>query len=164
MDNEKIIIANWKMKLNLKETLELAKNIETKFKDFKKGEIAVCPNFISLLEVAKILKNSRISLGAQDVFWEKKGAYTGEISPSLLVEAGCKYVITGTPPITQCQETLIAFANGDVNDGLPFLNSPNAFFKTREPCSASREMRLLHSLLEPAKPASKRARSACFGT
>ncbi|MEA1963222.1 MAG: triose-phosphate isomerase [Patescibacteria group bacterium] len=95
MNDEKIIIANWKMKLNLKETLELAKNIKTKFKDLNGGEIAVCPNFISLLEVAKILKNSRIKLGAQDVFWERKGAYTGEVSSGLLVETGCEYVIIG---------------------------------------------------------------------
>ena len=94
MKNEKIIIANWKMKLGLKETLELAKDIKEEFKDFKDGEIAVCPNFISLIEVKKIF-GSLIKLGGQNVFWEGKGAYTGEISPSLLVEAGCEYVIIG---------------------------------------------------------------------
>ena len=95
MNNEKIIIANWKMKLNLQETLALTKNIKAKFKDFSGAEIVVCPNFISLLDSAKILKNSKIDLGAQDVFWEQTGAYTGEISPGLLVETGCKYVIIG---------------------------------------------------------------------
>ncbi len=95
MHDEKIIIANWKMKLNLKETSDLLKKIKVKFKNVKKGEIAICPNFISLLEAKEILKKSNIKLGAQDVFWEGSGAYTGEISPSMLEEAGCKYVIIG---------------------------------------------------------------------
>ena len=91
----KIIIANWKMKLNLSTTRELAKKIKAKFQDFTGGEIALCPNFISLLQVKDILKGSDIKLGAQDVFWEGEGAYTGEISPGMLAEAGCKYVIIG---------------------------------------------------------------------
>jgi triosephosphate isomerase len=95
MSEEKIIIANWKMKLGLAETLSLAKKINSKFKGFTEGIIAICPNFISLMEVKKIFKGSKIKLGAQDVFWEGKGAYTGEISPSMLVEAGCDYVIIG---------------------------------------------------------------------
>ena len=92
---DKIIIANWKMKLGLKETEELSKKIKEKFKNLKGGIIAVCPNFISILEVKRVLKDSRIKLGAQDVFWEGQGSYTGEISPSMLVEAGCEYVIVG---------------------------------------------------------------------
>lgn len=95
MDNKKLIIANWKMKLNLAETVDLAKKMKEKFKGFKGGEITVCPNYLSLLEVGKILKDSGICLGAQDVFWEQNGAYTGEVSPSHLAEAGCKYVIVG---------------------------------------------------------------------
>jgi len=93
--NEKIIIANWKMKLGLTESAELAKKIKEKFKGFSGAEIAVCPNFISLLDVGRTLKESCVALGAQDVFWEQNGAYTGEISPSHLAEAGCKYVIIG---------------------------------------------------------------------
>ncbi len=95
MSEEKIIIANWKMKLGLAETLSLAKKINSKFKGIAEGTIVVCPNFISLLEIKKIFKESKIKVGAQDVFWEGKGAYTGEISPSMLVEAGCRYVIIG---------------------------------------------------------------------
>ncbi len=95
MKSNKIVIANWKMKLSLTQTVDLAKKIKTKFRNFNKGELAVCPNFISLLEVGKILKDTNIALGAQDVFWEELGAYTGEISASMLVEAGCFYVIVG---------------------------------------------------------------------
>jgi triosephosphate isomerase len=95
MQNEKIVIANWKMKLSLAESLDLAKKIKTKFKSMPGGQIAVCPNFISLLDVGEALKGSGIKLGGQDVFWEESGAYTGEISSSLLAEAGCDYVIVG---------------------------------------------------------------------
>jgi triosephosphate isomerase len=95
MTKEKILIANWKMKLGLKDTNELAKEVKEKFKDFNKGKIVLCPNFISLLDVKKILKGSKIMLGAQDTFWEARGSYTGEISPLLLTEAGCDYVLIG---------------------------------------------------------------------
>ena len=95
MSNNKIVIANWKMRLMLAETLDLAKKMKAKFKDFKQGEVVICPNFISLKEVKDILKGSVIKLGGQNVFWEQRGSYTGEISPHMLAEAGCTYVIIG---------------------------------------------------------------------
>ncbi|MFH1661851.1 MAG: triose-phosphate isomerase [Candidatus Falkowbacteria bacterium] len=95
MKKENIIIANWKMKLTLEETLNLAKKMGGKFKDFKKNTVVVCPNFISLKDVKSAMKGSEIKLGAQNVFWEEKGAYTGEISSENLVEAGCEYAIIG---------------------------------------------------------------------
>ncbi len=95
MKNNKIVIANWKMRLMLAETLDLAKKMKTKFANFKTGEVVICPNFISLQEVKKILKHGLIKLGAQDTFWEQRGSYTGEISPHMLAEAGCEYVIIG---------------------------------------------------------------------
>lgn len=95
MRKDKIVIANWKMKLTLAETLNLAKSMKAKLSELKKGTIVICPNFISLIDVNKILKGSNIKLGAQNVFWEEKGAYTGEVSPEQLVEAGCDYVIVG---------------------------------------------------------------------
>jgi triosephosphate isomerase len=91
---EKIIIANWKMKLGHKESVDLAKQVKKSFSDFSGVEVVVCPSFISLVEVKKAL-GSKIKLGAQDVFWEEKGAYTGEIAPSMLEEVGCEYVIIG---------------------------------------------------------------------
>ncbi|MBI4812529.1 triose-phosphate isomerase [Candidatus Falkowbacteria bacterium] len=91
----KIVIANWKMQLSLAETMGLAKKMKEKFSGFKKGEIAICPNLASLRDVEKILKGSPIKLGAQNVFWEEKGAYTGEVSASMLKEASCRYVIIG---------------------------------------------------------------------
>lgn len=95
MTKNKIVIANWKMKLTLAETLRLANEMKSKFKDFKEDEAVICPNFISLSQTKEVLKGSRIKLGAQSVFWEEKGAYTGEISPSMLLDAGCEFVIVG---------------------------------------------------------------------
>lgn len=94
--NNKIVIANLKMKLGVKDTLDLAKKYKEKFKGFKsKGEVVVCPDFISLNDVKKAIRGTKIKLGAQDVFWEDKGAFTGEISASMLEEVGCEYVIVG---------------------------------------------------------------------
>jgi len=83
------------MNLNLAETISLAKKFKEKFAGFDKGEAVVCPSVLFLTEVAAILKGSQIKLGAQNVFWEDKGMYTGEISADMLAEIGCQYVILG---------------------------------------------------------------------
>jgi len=95
MNKEKVIIANWKMKLTLAESLQLAKQYKEKFKSIKRGEIVICPSFIVLDEICRLLGETNIKVGAQNVFWEESGSYTGEISPSMLIEAGSKYVIIG---------------------------------------------------------------------
>ncbi len=58
-------------------------------------EVVVCPPFTALAVVVPLLAGSRIGLGAQDVFWEPQGAFTGEVSPRMLADAGCRYVIIG---------------------------------------------------------------------
>jgi triosephosphate isomerase len=58
-------------------------------------EVVACPPFTALSSVAQALKGSRIGLGAQDLFWEPQGAFTGEVSPAMLVDAGCRHVIIG---------------------------------------------------------------------
>lgn len=90
----KFVIANWKMNLSVNESMALA---ETYLKFFKEtpAEIVVCPSFTSLPFVGKILNDSQISTGGQDVFWERQGAYTGEISTRDLVDLGAGYVILG---------------------------------------------------------------------
>jgi triosephosphate isomerase len=93
----KIIIGNWKMKKGLTESVALAKEMVEKFKDFKEAgkEVAICPTLVALTEVDKVVKKSNLKLGAQNVFWEDRGAYTGEVSPQMLIETGCQYVIIG---------------------------------------------------------------------
>lgn len=94
-NTDKIVIANWKMKLTLAQSLKLAKAMKSKFKNFKQGTVALCPNFLALREVGEVIKGSPLQLGAQNVFWEEYGAYTGEISANMLVDAGCRYVVVG---------------------------------------------------------------------
>jgi len=104
MKNKIYIIANWKMQLNKSDSVrlsvEIAKDIKTKKQKSKKTttndiEIILCPSFVHLSDVARKVKDSSIKLGAQDVFYEDKGQYTGEISAVQLKEFGVKYVIVG---------------------------------------------------------------------
>ena len=94
MSNKKtIIIANWKMYLTYAETVELAGKLSEH--SFLNNKIILCPSFTAIAAVDGILRATDIELGAQDVFYEDKGAYTGEISPPQLKELGVKYVIAG---------------------------------------------------------------------
>lgn len=91
------IIANWKMELSIKESLDLTKKILKGLKKTSKNvNVVLCPSFTDLEEVGKILKkNKKIGLGAQDLFWEKEGAFTGEVSAKFLKKLGVKYAILG---------------------------------------------------------------------
>ncbi|NUM25047.1 MAG: triose-phosphate isomerase [Candidatus Buchananbacteria bacterium] len=91
--SKKIVIANWKMKLGVPQSVDLAKGLKNI--SANNVEVAVCPSFVSLTEVAKVLSGSVVKLGAQDCFWEASGAYTGEVSANYLREAGCEFVIIG---------------------------------------------------------------------
>lgn len=95
MSTKKYIITNWKMNLSLAESVSLAKKFKAKFAGFKRGEVVVCPSTLFLTEAAGVLKGSALKLGAQNVFWEEEGSYTGEVSPAMLAEVGCRYVIIG---------------------------------------------------------------------
>lgn len=95
-----IFIANWKMNLNVKESIDLIGKIDNSLKEFggvKEIDIVVCPSFVSLWPVNNFLRQikSKIKMGAQNIFWEEKGAFTGEISAKMLKEVDCKYVIIG---------------------------------------------------------------------
>jgi triosephosphate isomerase len=89
------IAGNWKMNLNRAQAVELAKAVAAKAEDYPQAEIAVCPPFVYLDAVAAELKGAPVGLGAQNLYYEKSGAFTGEISASMLTDVGCKYVILG---------------------------------------------------------------------
>ncbi|MBK8554182.1 MAG: triose-phosphate isomerase [Ignavibacteria bacterium] len=93
----KLIAGNWKMNLSYKESEKLAKNITEKLdpKVMQKIDTLVCPSFISLGIVNKAIKDTEVKLGAQDIYYENDGAYTGEVSASMLKSVGCEYVIAG---------------------------------------------------------------------
>lgn len=95
---EIIIAGNWKMYGTSSEAVGLAIKIKDGVK--KKGQsqffsVVVCPPFTVLGDVKKVLEGSSIKLGGQNMFWEKEGAWTGEVSAGMLVSAGCEFVILG---------------------------------------------------------------------
>ncbi len=89
------IAANWKMNKTIGETKEFLRSFIPLVKDAADVEIVVAPPFTSLPAAAEGIKGTAIALSGQDVFWEEKGAYTGEVSPSMLIDAGCRHVIVG---------------------------------------------------------------------
>jgi len=77
------------------ESVELVSQLKTMLADSKEIDIVVAPPFTALGAVAAVLKGSPIGLASQNVFWEERGAFTGEISTAMLKEIGCRYVIIG---------------------------------------------------------------------
>ena len=89
------IAANWKMNKTLSETREFISNFVPAVKDVTDVDIVLAPPFTSLAIASENLKNSNVLLAAQDMFYEEKGAYTGEVSPLMIIDIGCNYVIIG---------------------------------------------------------------------
>ena len=89
-----IIAGNWKMNKNVAEAVELVRALRESTADVNKVEMVVCPPFIALTAVKEALAGSKIGLGAQNVYWEEKGAFTGEVSPFML-KGLVTYVIIG---------------------------------------------------------------------
>jgi triosephosphate isomerase len=89
-----MIAGNWKMNTTLDDAIGLVKNMLPKLDKITGVEKVVCPPYVSLAAVREILKKTSIKIGAQNVFYEEKGAYTGEISPEMLAGI-CDYVIIG---------------------------------------------------------------------
>ncbi len=90
-----IIAGNWKMNKTVGEARELVTALKSKVEDVTDVEIVVGPTFTALLAVAEVIKGSNIKLAAQNMSWEESGAFTGEISPLMLKDVGCQYVIIG---------------------------------------------------------------------
>lgn len=89
-----LVAGNWKMHKTVTEARELVFALRNT--QLPGGvEVAVCPPFTALAEVGNVLAGSSIALGAQDMFWEPQGAFTGEISPPMLADLKCRYVIVG---------------------------------------------------------------------
>ncbi len=90
-----IIAANWKMHKTIAETEEFCLSLLKSESDFKQADVLICPPFTALAAAVAVLKESAIRLGAQNIHWEQKGAYTGEISSEMLVDLGLEFVIIG---------------------------------------------------------------------
>lgn len=115
-----IIAGNWKMHKKVGEARSLAEYLSDSLLG-DKVEVVLCPPFTSLQAVGEKLQGSQVKLGAQNMSWASKGAFTGEISPLMLLDLGCEYVILGHSERRQFfgetdgmvnQKTLAAFAYG----------------------------------------------------
>ena len=92
---KKTIVGNWKMHTNSSDARDLAEGIVDGLIDEEGVSIILCPPFPYLALVGEILKDTRIALGAQNMYPQNDGAFTGEVSPTMLLDLGCKYVILG---------------------------------------------------------------------
>jgi len=90
-----LIAGNWKMFKTGIEAVETAARLVKLVAGTTDIDVMIAPPFTALAPVSDIVRGSCVSLGAQNLFWEAQGAFTGEISPAMLVSAGCKYVIIG---------------------------------------------------------------------
>jgi triosephosphate isomerase len=89
------VCGNWKMFKTVADTVKYVKEFRSLVKDIADVEIALAPPATSLHAAAEAARNSNIAIAAQDVYWEREGAFTGEISPLMVREAGAEYVIVG---------------------------------------------------------------------
>jgi triosephosphate isomerase len=89
------IAGNWKMHMTLPEAVELVQKLREASSEFKKAQLVVIPPYTALSEVKKALQGSPVLLGSQNVFWEDKGAFTGEVSAPMLKDAGCTFAVIG---------------------------------------------------------------------
>jgi len=92
---KKLMAANWKMFKTPDQTRDFFRDFLPLVAGHERDEIAVCPPFVDLTAAVEAAKGSNVAIGGQNVYWEKEGAYTGEISCSMLVAMGCTHVIIG---------------------------------------------------------------------
>jgi len=90
-----IIAGNWKMNKTTKKAVQFVEELKKQIGNYPGVEIVICPPFTALSKVAEALEDSKIIMGAQNMYPEPAGAYTGEVSPLMLLEVGCEYVIIG---------------------------------------------------------------------
>src|SRR6267378_4090701 len=90
-----LIAGNWKMYKTVQEAVVFVKELRSLAKDVVDVEIVVAPPFTALHAVAEAARNTNIGVAAQDLYWESEGAFTGEVSPVMVKEAGAAYAIIG---------------------------------------------------------------------
>ena len=107
-----IVAGNWKMNKTVAEARELVEQIKAELGDVKGVDVVLCPPFTALSAVSEAITGTPLDLGAQNMHWEKSGAYTGEVSPTMLRELFCHYVILGHSE----RRTYFGETDGIIND------------------------------------------------
>jgi len=90
-----IVAGNWKMNKTAKEAEALAREVVDQVAGLDGVDVLICPTFTALSSVNDVISGTSVGLGAQNMHWEAEGAFTGEISPAMLLTSGCRYVILG---------------------------------------------------------------------
>lgn len=86
---------NWKLHKTIGESVQVAKLLRIKLADVSDVDVAICPTFTSLASTCEILRETNVTVGAQNCHWEPQGAFTGEISAELVADTGCRVVLIG---------------------------------------------------------------------
>lgn len=95
MNRRPVVAANWKMHKTADEARALARAVVRGVPPAPTAQVVLCPPVVSLAVVAEELRGSPVELGAQNLFWKKEGAYTGEVSAEMLADVGCAFAIVG---------------------------------------------------------------------
>lgn len=91
----RLVVGNWKMNNTIREAAATVEAFVKSVSLRDDVDVAVCPPYLAIARVRELLMRTSIKLGAQDVFWEDRGAFTGKVSASMLYDAGCSYCIVG---------------------------------------------------------------------
>ncbi len=118
MPRQKFLAGNWKMFTSAASARQLAAAVAQGVGNDDRVHVAVCPPFPYLAAVAEVLKGSPVALGAQNVYPEKEGAFTGEVSPGMLLDVGCRYVLVGHSERRHVLGETDAFLNRKVHAAL----------------------------------------------
>ena len=95
MPRKKLIAANWKMYKNPTQARDFFRDFLPLIAGHTRDEIVVCPPYVDLHAAVEAAKGSSVAIGGQDVYWKEEGAFTGEISPGMLLATGCTHVLIG---------------------------------------------------------------------
>src|SRR5688572_617852 len=90
-----VIAGNWKLYKTVGETVQFIEQLKPQVRDSSHCDIVVAPPFTALSEAVQAAAGSNILISGQDVFWEKEGAFTGEVSAPMLADVGCRYCVIG---------------------------------------------------------------------
>jgi triosephosphate isomerase len=119
-----IMAGNWKMYKTVGESVALVERLRESLAGVRDREIIVCPPFTALYAVADALQGSNVKVGAQNLYPAEEGAYTGEISPHMLLDAGCQYVILGHSERRQYFQESDQFINDKLQVALKYGLKP----------------------------------------
>ena len=147
-----MVAGNWKMNMLRYQAKELTQDIISGLVDVKDDiDIVLAPPFTALDVVSGLIGNSRVMLAAQNVFWEDRGAFTGEISPAMLVDAGCKWVIIGHSErrgiLGETDSVVRKKIKASLNDGLNVIVCVGETLQERE---VGKTIKIVQSQVESA--------------